>query len=268
MEPDRSGGEPTSHRRSVGAVALSALVASILLTSLIVLTPSTGVRGGTITLPPLPYAVNGAGVAQVGPNLVVAGGNADPYGNGPSNVGTIVVYNVTRNAWNVSSKLLPTPRRGVMAVAYGPEVFLIGGYDGSDVTDILAYNASTDQLRYVGALPYGVSFGAIASDGATAYVIGGIVNPYSYTNAIIRLNLLSGASSIMSVALPLPLVQASAAFVGGSVYVFGGWSLECGSSGCVQTAESAVLAFNDSSLGAAPVVAALPGPRAAAAVVT
>jgi Kelch motif len=200
-------------------------------------------------LTPLAYTVNAAGVAAVGDRIVIAGGVRD-LGYGPINLGTILVYNASNGKSFVSAKSFPTPRRGVMAFADGTDVYLLGGYDGSYLTDIWVYSPLNDSLRFAGNLPQPRCYGGLAFDGTRAYVVGGISAYLQYASAILAFDPATGVSSVLNVSLPSGIWGDSAASFHGLVYVFGGYNLTASS--------SAILAFDPARAGVAHVVAYLP----------
>ena len=213
-----------------------------------------------MTLGNLPYRVNAAAVAAVGDEVVLAGGVQNST-FGPINLGTILVYNETTGTSRVSAQEFPVPRRGAMAFADGPNVYILGGFarGSAYLSDIGAYSPANDSLWSVGSLPGPRCYGAVAFDGSRAYVVGGIEGYETYASSVFAFDPSTGGSSVLNVSLPSGLWGDSAVFFHGRVYVFGGFN--------GTDVSAAILAFLPSAGGVARVVGSLPTPLATASAV-
>jgi len=118
---------------------------------------------------------------------------------------------------------LPQPRSDASAIVVGRTAYVIGGYDGTRGDP--AVLATTDGKTYstVATLPVAVRYPAVAALGTTIYVFGGQAvgahaGPVTDVQAI---DLVSRQARVVA-HLPEPLEGASAARVGGHLYLFGG----------------------------------------------
>jgi hypothetical protein len=153
----------------------------------------------------------------------VVGGRDLIFGGGANTVGaTVQAFAGQATAATVGR--LPTPRADLAAVAVGDRVVLAGGYDGTNPSpDVLG---TTDGMHFavLARLPQAVRYPAMVALGQKVYVIGGSVpGPAGATAAIQVVDLARGTASIGG-QLPAALSDASAAVVGGGLYVFGGRS--------------------------------------------
>ena len=127
---------------------------------------------------------------------------------------------------------LPQPRSDSQAVTIGSTTFVIGGYDGSKPdADVLA---TTDGRRFsvVAKLPVSVRYPAVAVLGDVIYVFGGqaVGGPQSGQATDTIQEIVPSASKATVVGhLPEPLAAASAAVLGGHLYVAGGVTSTSGS---------------------------------------
>lgn len=223
-------------------------------------TASSKLPSAPATLGSLPYRVNAAGVAAVGDEVVLAGGVQNST-IGPIDLATILVYNETTGTSRVSAQEFPMPRRGAMAFADGPDVYILGGFAGGStyLSDIWAYSPTNDSLWFVGSLPGPRCYGAVAFDGSRAYVVGGISAYGVYASSVFAFDPSTGTSSALSVSLPSGLWGDSAVYSHGMVYVFGGFN--------ETNVSAAILAFAPSQDGIARVIGSLPTPLATASAV-
>lgn len=127
---------------------------------------------------------------------------------------------------------LPQPRSDPQAVTIGTTTFVIGGYDGTKPDpDVLA---TTDGRRFsvVAKLPVSVRYPAVAALGNVIYVFGGqaVGGPQSGQATDTIQEIVPSASKATVVGhLPEPLAAASAAVLGGHIYVAGGVTSTAGS---------------------------------------
>lgn len=127
---------------------------------------------------------------------------------------------------------LPQPRADLASVTIGGVTYLVGGYSGegeqSGDAEVLA---TTDGRRFspVASLPLAVRYAAVAALDDKLYVFGGEAagGPDSgqVVNLIQLVNLGAGSAEVVG-HLPNPLAGASAAVLGGRIYLAGGITQE------------------------------------------
>ncbi len=104
--------------------------------------------------------------------------------------------------------------------------YVAGGWTGSGLSArIYRYDPSTDSLRVAGYLPEPLCCGAVAFDGASAYLLGGCAGrscSSGPTDAIYRIDPITGSGVLASARLPNRLVHSTGAWVGDAAYAFGG----------------------------------------------
>jgi len=178
----------------------------------------------------------------------VVGGRDVVFGGGAAKV-VATVQAVTPPGSVIRLGALPAPRADLAAATVDGKTVLVGGYDGTTWSaDVLA---TTDGAHFstVAALPQPVRYPAVAAVGHVVYVIGGEL-PGGRGDATTIQAVDPGAGSARVVGqLATGLSHASAAVVGGKLYLFGGRS-----GGLVTDAVSVV----DTTTWAATTVARLP----------
>jgi hypothetical protein len=154
----------------------------------------------------------------------VIGGRPAVFGGG-SGVAVDAVQAVATNSSASIVGRLPHPRADVSSAMAGTTVYLAGGYDGAALTpDVLATDDGV-HMRVVGRLAVPVRYPAVAVVDGGLYVIGGATSGGEDagvdTNVVQRVDLQTGGATVVA-HLPYTLSHASAALVGGAVYVVGG----------------------------------------------
>ncbi|HLI53024.1 MAG TPA: PQQ-binding-like beta-propeller repeat protein [Acidimicrobiales bacterium] len=181
--------------------------------------PATGSAEQVATLPD---PVHDAGGAAIGSRYFVFGGGASsvyPY---------VQSYSPDVAAGAPSTSVpaqLPAPRADLGAAA-APDgtVYVAGGYDGSSLSPAVLATRDGTSFRTVADLPVPVRYAAVTVAGGYLLVVGGQTGDAADgTYYIQAVDLKTGRASIAG-QLPAPLTGASAAELGGSVYVFGGRS--------------------------------------------
>jgi outer membrane protein assembly factor BamB len=178
--------------------------------------------GSAEQLATLPDPVHDAGGAAIGSRYFVFGGGASsvyPY---------VQTYSPDVAAGVPPTSLparLPAPRADLgAATAPDGTVYLAGGYDGSSLSPAVLATRNGTSFRTVADLPVPVRYPAVTVAGNDLLVVGGqtgdAANGTDYIQAV---DVKTGAASIAG-QLPVPLTGASAADLGGNVYVFGGRS--------------------------------------------
>jgi hypothetical protein len=121
---------------------------------------------------------------------------------------------------------LPGPASDVAVASIGGIAYIVGGYDGQRALDtILAWRPGAS-ATVVGRLPQGLRYAAVTASGSRLIVAGGSTEAVGSTEAHASSAILSFDPSTGRVSqigsLPHPLTHASAASLGGVVYVIGG----------------------------------------------
>ncbi|HET6811730.1 MAG TPA: hypothetical protein VFH50_12040 [Acidimicrobiales bacterium] len=158
-----------------------------------------------------------AGSCTSGGALVFGGGAA-------STVGTV-------QRWSpVGTRLLgqlPQPRSDLAAAALGGRVYVVGGFDGTEMTAPILATSDGTGFSVVGTLPVPVRYPAVAAAAGAIWVIGGQLgtgessSTGGQTDAIQRFDPATGRTVVIG-HLPEPLGHASALALGGRLFVAGG----------------------------------------------
>jgi N-acetylneuraminic acid mutarotase len=202
----------------------------------------------------LHQAVHDAAGARLGSRIVVFGGG------GPSENGTADVQAVLATGATTVVGRLPQRRSDHVAAIVGSTIYVLGGFDGTNIVpDVLSTTDGTSFTK-VGALPVPVRYPAVAVVGKYVYLFGGVSNSQAGvdTAAVQRLDSATGAIETVS-RLPTSLSHASAVVLGGSVYLLGGYVDN-------TKLSNQILRFDPAS-GTATSVGTLPAPRSDAAAV-
>jgi N-acetylneuraminic acid mutarotase len=172
--------------------------------------PRTGRASSTGTLAePLHDA---AAVALPNRTLVFGGGSATSTAN--------VEALPSQGAGRVTGRL-PTARSDLAAQVVGGRAYVLGGYDGQALEPAVLETVDGRRFRSVATLPVPVRYPAVAASGRSIYVFGGQTGSGVQTDAIQRIDVASGDAATVG-HLPTALSHASAATIGGRVYVLGG----------------------------------------------
>jgi N-acetylneuraminic acid mutarotase len=188
-------------------------------------TPSTGAVSSIGTLG---LAVHDTAAAVIQGHLVVFGGGTD---SGETSVVQSFNLNTLRSR-RVGN--LPDRRSDHVAVVSGFQVFIVGGFDGTNPTNDVLATGDGLSYRTVAQLATPARYPAAAVVGTTLYVLGGEWNG-TFSTAIQAIDLPTGATRIAG-HLPQGLAHAAAVQIDGQVYLAGG-----------RTAagyQDAILAFN------------------------
>jgi N-acetylneuraminic acid mutarotase len=174
-------------------------------------TPATG---GISSIGTLGTAVHDTAAAVVRGHLMVFGGGTD-FGE----TSVVQSFNLTtlrsRRVGN-----LPERRSDHVAVAWGFQVLIVGGFDGSNPTNDVLATVDGVSFRTVGRLAAPARYPAAAVVGTTLYVFGGEWNG-AFSSTIQAIDLPSGTTRFAG-QLPAGLAHAAAVQVGGQVYLVGG----------------------------------------------
>lgn len=215
------------------------------------------ISGQEIALPSMAVAVHDASGAFVG-------GRAFTFGGGsPDTVATIqhvsaplpavASTHVQSSAKHSSAASppsvtgqLPQPRSDSQAVTIGSTTYVVGGYDGTNPDPEVLATTDGHHFSVVVRLPVSVRYPAVAALGKTIYAFGGEAiggrNSGVATNVIQKIDTSNSSVAIVG-HLPAPLAGASAAVLGGNIYVAGGVS-DTSSSGSGVPAIGNVWAFD------------------------
>src|SRR6185437_9553087 len=137
----------------------------------------------------------------------VIGGQRYVFGGGAQHVSD-VVQALEPNGPSTVVGHLPQPRADLVAVTIGANVYLVGGYDGTNAT--LTVLATTDGIRFraVAQLPEGVRYPAVAALGDNIFVFGGELNG-SQSSSVQEIDVRAGTARVIG-ELPSPRTEASA----------------------------------------------------------
>ncbi len=116
---------------------------------------------------------------------------------------------------------MPVPRSDLSAVSARGDVYVVGGYDGTEAVGAVLATRDGRSFRIVGKLPVPVRYAAVIASGASIWVLGGEQSDGSDTDAIQEIDLDSGAIRVAG-HLPGTLAHASIATIGGSIFLIGG----------------------------------------------
>jgi N-acetylneuraminic acid mutarotase len=72
---------------------------------------------------------------------------------------------------------LPQATRGIVAVAYGRHILLLGGYTETFLSSVLVYDTQADTYKTWSPLPYGVLLPGVGLDGRRLLIAGGEDQP-------------------------------------------------------------------------------------------
>ncbi|MCQ4085623.1 kelch repeat-containing protein [Saccharibacillus sp. JS10] len=125
---------------------------------------------------PLPEARSAAAVVTVNGKIYTIGGSA---GGSESAKGvkkdTTYVYDPIQNSWSIKAPM-PTARAAVTAAVYNDEIYVIGGYYGTNNTrtnKVEVYNTKNDTWRTISPMSSARSWASAVTVGNKIYVIGG-----------------------------------------------------------------------------------------------
>jgi hypothetical protein len=159
----------------------------------------------------LPEAIHDAAAATLGTRAYVLGGG-EPSHAEIRPIGTGLTPTLAGQ--------LPTAASDVEAATIDDAIYTVGGYDGTAALDTITRWSGRGTANVAGRLPAGVRYAAVTAADGRLIVAGGTVAGTA-SRAILSFDPASGAVRRVGL-LPRPLTHASAAALGGTVYVFGG----------------------------------------------
>jgi hypothetical protein len=157
------------------------------------------------------------GVLDGGTLLVAGGGQA-------TSTGAVQLLRLVPGAHARPLPPLPVPRSDLCAAPWRGGAVLAGGYDGTRPTLTVLEIGRAGRARGIGRLLRGVRYAACALDGSTLYLAGGLAfagGAWEPTRLVQAVDLHTGQVRVAG-ELPEPVAGASAALLGGSLYVLGG----------------------------------------------
>ena len=156
------------------------------------------------------------GMASVNGKLYVVGGE------GP-NASRVFVYDTFKSAWSDLGADLPTPRKDLGVVAYGEQVFAVGGRTNSGVTgQVHALDIETKRWQKLASLPAPRADSAVGVVAGKIHVVGGRSNDPMRTFADHFVFDVQAKRWATQEPLPLPRLGAASAGAGGMFVVVGG----------------------------------------------
>jgi hypothetical protein len=164
----------------------------------------------------------------------VIGGSDWVFGGGGATVVPSVESVVSSASGTFSagpSAVLPSPRADVSTATIGSTTYIVGGYDGTKALPAVLATKNGRTFTTVARLPVAVRYTAVAALGGDLYLFGGVgVLPSSGVSAqpqpldlIQRVDPATHKAAVVG-RLPYPLAGASAAKLGGTIYLAGGSS--------------------------------------------
>ena len=179
------------------------------------------------TLPNLPTARAGLGLAAVGGKVYAIGGRTGGQGilkNG-NVLDTVEIYDGT---WSAGPSM-PTPRSDFAITVSGTDIYVIGGWDG---TDSSGGDLGTVEVLHTGTgiwetllpMPSARTAPAATTVGGTVYVVGGHTDLVHSDNQLATTEALSvsGGSWSSRAQMIAPRAQAGAVALASRVYAIGG----------------------------------------------
>ena len=116
---------------------------------------------------------------------------------------------------------MPGPLSDHVAVTIENKEYVVGGFDGHQISPNVLVSDDGAHYRTLGALAEPVRYPAAAVAGGAIYVFGGVVDASGGdTRSIQRIDPATGEVSVVG-QLPAALSHANAAEIGGQVYVLG-----------------------------------------------
>lgn len=173
------------------------------------------VSGKLVRIGILPEFRADMGAAVVGGSIFLVGGYEGSYD--PPNT---LVSTDGGSTFRVLAAL-PSANRGGALVAFGDQLYLIGGEaNGKQVARILRIDPTTGAAAQIGTLPAALSEATAFVLEGSIFVAGGRLGAEP-TAQVLRLDPTTGTTTVAG-ALPEPVANASVAVVGDTAYLFGG----------------------------------------------
>jgi hypothetical protein len=167
----------------------------------------------------LTLAVHDSAGAAIGGRFFVFGGGSF------STVSLVQAF--TAGVTNEVARL-PEARSDLSAASLGGTTFIVGGFNGSEMTPDVLATVDGLSFRPVAELAVPVRYAAVAALANTLWVVGGVTSTSengtpTETDVVQKVNLLSG-QVIVTGRLPEPLGHATALILDGQIFVLGGRS--------------------------------------------
>ena|GEM_PF-4150520 len=171
---------------------------------------------GVVRTVALPFTTADEALVARGPSLFLLGGGGD---RPRRTLGQVVLPRGTYT----SAGALPTPLSGLWAGLLGGHLTTLGGFDGKHSVTA-SHQFEGGRWKNIVLMPYGIRFPAVAEAHGILYEAGGLTTGEAGqggpNSGVFSLNASGSLTSLGS--LPVALYGASAARVGGSLYVIGG----------------------------------------------
>lgn len=198
----------------------------------------------------LAAAVHDAAAAVVGGRPLVFGGGDEVH-----TVGTVQAY--VGQAGQIIGHL-PQSRSDLVAATVGSHTYVLGGFDGTNMTPDVLQTDDGITFKTVTQLPVPVRYPGIAVVGNVIYLFGGQTSSQAghQTGTVQAVDVVAGTARVIG-NLPQALTEATAWVQGGAIFLAGGRQ--------GSAAVAAVMRFDPTS-GQAVVVGNLPRPTADAPV--
>jgi YVTN family beta-propeller protein len=180
----------------------------------------TGARG--LSLGRLPAAQHDAPAVALAGSAYVFGG-----GDGVHQLDHILRID-PRSGTVATVGRLPAASSDASAAEVGPAAYIVGGYTGTHWLDTIVRFQPGHRVRIVAHLPLGVRYAAVAASGKAIVIAGGTLPDNTASRAVYRYDTVSGRVKRIAT-LPRVTTHASAATLGGTVYVIGGRGAALGS---------------------------------------
>jgi N-acetylneuraminic acid mutarotase len=168
----------------------------------------------------LKLPVHDAGVVEFKNNLLVIGGGSSQITSAVQSApisdfgsGNYTQFEVIGN--------LPVPRADLSAIVLNNHLYVIGGYDGTNLSSVILTSADGTSFSSAGKLAVPVRYPALVSYQSDIFIIGGIEQNGTYFDGIQKYDTVSHADIVYS-RLPEALAGASAGISDGTIYIGGG----------------------------------------------
>ena len=181
------------------------------------------------TLDPLPTARAGLGVAAVDGKVYAIGGRTGGQGilkNGAV-LDTVDIYDTGTGQWSTGPSM-PTARSDFALAVSGTDVYVVGGWDGTDSTggDLatveVLHTAGTPTWEILPAMPTARTAPAATAIGGSVYVVGGHTAAVHGDNQLAAAEARIGGSWSSLASMIVPRAQGGAVTLASRVYAIGG----------------------------------------------